>query len=128
MIRSVGHVFFQTDKWWARRNRVYADRDSSGPNECSLFSYFSPQTLESDYRDIELKADTVRSKFDNLSTTCRRVKTGWNHRANGEIMFLDRHYLMCRANEFIHSFTLERRSDVPWSMVRYVYRCCSYNI
>ncbi|KXJ24691.1 uncharacterized protein LOC110247189 [Exaiptasia diaphana] len=85
-------------------------------------------TTQSDYSDIEMKVDVVRERFDDLSTKCRRVKTGWNNRANGEILFLDRHYLSCRSNEFIHSFLLERRSDVPWSMVRYVYECCKYTI
>lgn len=86
------------------------------------------QTTQSDYSEIEMKVDAVRRRFDDLTTKCRRVKTGWNNRANGEILFLDRHYLLCRSNEFIHSFLLERRSDVPWSMVRYVYECCKYTI
>ncbi|KAK3725331.1 hypothetical protein QZH41_008955, partial [Actinostola sp. cb2023] len=84
--------------------------------------------VELEYSEVEMKADALRDLFDGLSTKCRRVKTGWKGRANGEIMFLDRHHLKCRTNEFLHSFLLARRSDYELGKIRYVYECCKYNI
>ncbi|EDO41219.1 predicted protein [Nematostella vectensis] len=89
------------------------------------------RTIESAYSTTDQEFALTRGKvleledrFGQFSANCRTVKTGWRQRANGEIMFLDRHHVRCRNDELLQSFQLARRSDYEDDMVRYVYRCC----
>ncbi|XP_031558566.1 uncharacterized protein LOC116295009 [Actinia tenebrosa] len=85
-------------------------------------------TTEADFVELRSKANMVENRFDGFDVTCRRARTSWNHRADGELMFLDRHNVQCRSNEFIQTFVLKRRSDYPQGMVRYEFKCCRYNL
>lgn len=86
------------------------------------------QTTEADFEEVRVRANLLENRFDGFGTVCRRARTSWNHRADGELMFLDRHNVRCRSNEFIKSFVLTRRSDYEQAMVRYVYQCCRYTL
>ncbi|XP_066915580.1 uncharacterized protein [Clytia hemisphaerica] len=69
----------------------------------------------------------VSSSFaDKYSVeSCREVYTNWNDDGNGGLVYLDRHDVRCKGNEYIKYMKLQRKY-VGWFKheIRYKYICC----
>lgn len=93
------------------------------------------RNLEADMTEVrieynQLLADTseILNRFDGISVNCRNLKTGWEPKGNGAIMYLERQWVRCHQNEFMQSFVLNLASNYEGDNVRYVYRCCNVDV
>ncbi|XP_074631079.1 uncharacterized protein LOC141889651 [Acropora palmata] len=93
------------------------------------------RNLQADMTEVrieynQLLADTteILNRFDGISVNCRNLKTGWEPKGNGPIMYLERQWVRCHQNEFMQSFVLNLASNYEGDNVRYVYRCCNVDV
>ena len=93
-----------------------------------MLCFFFLQEVRIEYNQLLADTTEILNRFDRISVNCRNLKTGWEPKGNGAIMYLERQWVRCHQNEFMQSFVLNLASNYEGDNVRYVYRCCNVDV
>ena len=93
-----------------------------------MLCFFFLQEVRIEYNQLLADTSEILNRFDGISVNCRNLKTGWEPKGNGPIMYLERQWVRCHQNEFMQSFVLNLASNYEGDNVRYVYRCCNVDV
>ena len=68
----------------------------------------------------------IRAGGISIAPVCRSDSTPWNDEGHGRSIYLDRHNVACRDNEFLKQFQLQWNQNDRDSKIRYSYTCCKF--
>ncbi|XP_068740784.1 uncharacterized protein [Montipora capricornis] len=74
---------------------------------------------------IEKNLQDLTKRVNGAKVDCIFKSTNLDQKAEGNIVWLDRHHVDCPPSYFIASFRLQRGGH-HGSLVRYDYRCCKF--